>query len=408
MTTSVSLRRRQLILGGGAAVAGMTFTRPTRAQPVAGPVRLGMLLDLNSVYADNAGRGSETTARMAIEAFGNAVLGRPIELLVADHQNKSDIAAAQAREWFTRGGVQAILEVVASAPTIAAISAAKEADKLVFSNGAGSSALTNEDCDPHFIQYTYTSRAFAQTVGQALTARGALTWFFLTLDTTFGIQLAADTTAVVQAAGGKVLGSVKVPTGTTDFSSFLLQAQSSGANVVGLTMAGADAVNALKQAHEFGLARGGQQVAGLIVSVNDIDAVGLEIAQGLLLADPFYWNLDDATRAFAGRYLATVGKMPTYVQAGGYSSTLTYLKAVRAAGTVETGAVLQQLRTMRIDDAFTRNGHIRRSGLMVHDMHLFRVKKPSESKGPWDFYGLVTTLKGEDVFGSEAQSRCRL
>jgi len=381
---------------------------PAAAGAADGPIRLGMLLDLNSVYADNAGRGSETAARMAFEDVGGTVLGRPVELLVADHQNKSDIAAALARRWFDQDGVQAILEVVASAPTISAISAAKQFNKLVFSNGAGSSSLTNEDCDPHFIQYTYTSRAFAQTVGKALAARGALSWYFLTLDTTFGIQLEADTAAVVKGAGGTILGSVRVPTGTTDFSSFLIQAQSSGANVVGLTVAGVDAVNALKQAHEFGLMRGMQQVAGLIVSVNDIDAVGLEVAQGLLLADPFYWDFDEATRAFAKRYFSKMKKMPTYVQAGGYSSMLTYLKAVTAAGTVETDPVLQQLRTMRIDDAFTRNGYIRKSGLMVHDMHLFRVKKPSESKEPWDFYDLVTTLPGEDVFGPEAQSKCRL
>lgn len=400
------MQRRQLILGGGAALGSMAL--PARATAADGPIRLGMLLDLNSVYADNAGRGSETAARMAIEDFGGTVLGRPVDLLVADHQNKSDIAAALARRWFDQDGVQAILEVVASAPTISAISAAKQFNKLVFSNGAGSSSLTNEDCDPHFVQYTYTSRAFAQTVGTALEARGALSWYFLTLDTTFGTQLEADTAAVIKGAGGTVLGSVKVPTGTTDFSSFLIQAQSSGAHVVGLTVAGVDAVNALKQAHEFGLMRGKQQVAGLIVSVNDIDAVGLEVAQGLLLADPFYWNYDETTRAFAKRYFSKMKKMPTYVQAGGYSSTLTYLKAVKAAGTVETDPVLEQLRTMRIDDAFTRNGHIRKSGLMVHDMHLFRVKKPSESKEPWDFYDLVTTLPGEDVFGPEAQSKCRL
>ncbi len=405
MTVS-NMRRRQLIVGGGAALGSMALV--SRAEAADGPVRLGMLLDLNSVYADNAGRGSETAARMAIEDFGGTVLGRPVELLVADHQNKSDIAAALSRRWFDQDGVQAILEVVASAPTISAISAAKQFNKLVFSNGAGSSSLTNEDCDPHFVQYTYTSRAFAQTVGKALTARGALSWYFLTLDTTFGIQLVADTAAVVKGAGGTVLGSVKVPTGTTDFSSLLIQAQSSGADVVGLTVAGVDAVNALKQAHEFGLMRGKQQVAGLIVSVNDIDAVGLEVAQGLLLADPFYWNHDETTRAFAKRYYSKVKKMPTYVQAGSYSSTLTYLKAVKAAGTVETDPVVQQLRTRRIDDAFTRNGHIRKSGLMVHDMHLFRVKKPPESKEPWDFYDLVTTLPGEDVFGPEAQSKCRL
>ena len=402
----MSLTKRSLLAGAGLAWCGVPGI--VRASPAAGPVRLGMLLDLSSTYSENSGQGSETAARMAVEDFGGMVLGRPIEILVADHQTKADIAAAQARKWFDEDGVQALLEVISTGPTVAALAAARDRNRIIISNGAGSASLSDQDCTPTFVQYTWTTRGFGRSIGKALVERGASSWYFVTVDYTFGHQFEADTATAVRAAGGKILGSVKAPLGTTDYSSFLLQAQASGADTIAFAMAGGDTVNALKQAHEFGLAQQGQKLAALAITVNDIHALGLDIAQGTLLASPFYWDFNDQSRAFAQRFFKLRQRMPNYIQAGGYSSTLSYLKAVQAAGTMDAPAVMGQLRRERIDDAFTTGGHIRKGGLMVHDMHLFKVKAPGQSKGPWDFYDLVATISGEDAYGPESGSKCRL
>lgn len=401
------LTKRSLLSGAGLALCCGRPAMVRAAEPATGPLRFGLLLDLSSVYSENSGQGCETAVRMAVEDFGGMVLGRPIELLVADHQTKADIAGIQARRWFDEDGMQAILEVIGTGPTVAAIAAAKDRNRIVISNGAGSASLTNEDCTPTFVQYTWTTRAFARTIGKALVERGASSWYFVTVDYTFGHQFEADTAAVVRSAGGTVLGSVKVPLGTTDYSSYLLQAQASGAKTVGFAMAGGDTVNALKQAHEFGLPQG-QQMAALTITVNDVHALGLEIAQGTLLATPFYWNLNDGTRAFAQRFFKQRQRMPNFIQAGDYSSTLTYLKAVQAAGTTDAQPVMAKLHRARIDDMFATGGHIRKSGLMVHDLHLFKVKSPEQSKGAWDFYDLVTTVPGDEAYGPEADSKCHL
>ena len=399
---------RRSLLSGAVLAWCCGKPSPVRAAPATAPLRLGLLLDLSSVYSDNTGQGCVTAVRMAVADFGGTVLGRPIELLVADHQTKADIAGIQARKWFDEAGMEAILEVIGTGPTVAAIAAAKDHDRIVISNGAGSASLTDEDCTPNFIQYSWTTRGVARAIGKALVERGASSWYFVTVDYTFGHQFEADTAAVVRAAGGTVLGSVKVPLGTTDYSSYLLQAQASGAKTVGFAMAGGDTVNALKQAHEFGLPQQGRQMAALTLTVNDVHALGLDIAQGALLTTPFYWNFDDRTRAFAQRFFKQRQRMPNFIQAGDYSSTLTYLKAVQAAGTTDAKPVMAELHRVRIDDMFTTGGHIRNSGLMVHDMHLFKVKAPGESKGPWDFYDLVATISGEDAYGPESESRCRL
>jgi branched-chain amino acid transport system substrate-binding protein len=402
------LTKRSFLSGAGLTLCCSKPAMVRAVEPATGPLRFGLLLDLSSAYSENSGQGCATAVRMAMEDFGGTVLGRPLDLLAADHQNKADIASTQARKWFDEDGVQAILEVIGTGPTVAAIAAAKDHNRIVISNGAGSSSLTDEDCTPTFVQYTWTTRSVARTIGKALVERGASSWFFITVDYTFGHQFEADTAAVVRAAGGMVLGSVKAPLGTTDYSSYLLQAQASGAKAVGFAMAGGDTVNALKQAHEFGLPQQGQQMAALTITVNDVHALGLDIAQGTLLAAPFYWNLSDETRAFGQRFFKQRQRMPNFIQAGDYSSTLTYLNAVQAAGTIDAQPVMVELRRARIDDMFATGGHIRKSGLMVHDMHLFKVKAPGESKGPWDFYDLIATISGTDAYGPESESKCRL
>ncbi len=372
------------------------------------PVKLGLILDMSSVYADITGAGSELAARMAVEDFGGAVLGRPIEIVVADHQNKPDIAAAVASRWFDAEGVQAILDVAASSPALAVMTVAKQRDRIVLLSGPGASSITGEACTPTAIHWTYNTYALAHTTGQAVVRQGGRSWFFIAADYTFGQQLEADTAAVVKAEGGVVLGDARAPLATSDFSSYLLQAQGSGAQVVALANSGADLINAAKQAAEFGLTRGGQRVAGLLVYVNDVKSLGLPAAQGLTVSAPFYWDLDDATRAFSRRFLARIGKMPNMSQAGVYSATTHYLRAVQAAGTLDAGPVLERMRAMPVRDFFAGDGHIREDNMMIHPMHLFQVKTPAESTGPWDLYKLVATVPGDQAFRPLSESKCPL
>jgi branched-chain amino acid transport system substrate-binding protein len=372
------------------------------------PLKLGGILDMSGLYADITGPGSEIAAKMAAEDFGGEVLGRKIEIVVADHLNKADLSANIARDMFDNQGVEMIFDVAASATALAAGEIAKARNKIVMFNGPGSIRLSNEACGPYTVHYVFDTFAQANVTGLAAVKSGLDTWFFLTADYAFGQDLEKDTTNVVRKSGGKVLGSVRHPLNTSDFSSYLLQAQASQAKVIGLANAGGDTINAIKQAAEFGLMKGGQKLSPLLVFVTDVDSVGLETAQGLLLAEAFYWDLNDETRAFSKRFMARMKRVPTSAQAGVYSSIMHYLQAVKAAGTTDSAAVMKIMKDTPINDMFARNGRIRDDGRMVHDMYLFEVKKPSESKGRWDDYNLLATVPGDEAFQSLELSRCPL
>jgi branched-chain amino acid transport system substrate-binding protein len=373
------------------------------------PLKLGAILDMSGLYADITGAGSETAAKMAAEDFGGEVLGRKIEIIAADHLNKADLAASIARDMLDNQGVEAIIDVAASATALAAGEIAKARNKIVIFNGPGSIRLSNEACGPYTVHYVFDTFAQANVTGLAAVKQGLDSWFFLTADYAFGQDLEKDTASVVQKSGGKVLGSVRHPLNTSDFSSFLLQAQSSKAKVIGLANAGGDTINAIKQAAEFGLMRsGGQKVSPLLAFITDIDSIGLETAQGLLLAEAFYWDLNDDTRAFSKRFAERIKRMPTAAQAGIYSSVSHYLKAVKAAGSTDSAAVMKIMKDTPINDMFAKNGRIREDGRMVHDMYLFEVKKPSESKARWDDYKLLATIPGNEAFQPLEQSRCPL
>ncbi len=362
------------------------------------PLKLGGILDMSGLYADITGPGSETAAKMAVEDFGGEVLGRKVEIVVADHLNKADVSASLARDMLDNQGVEMIFDVAASATALAAGEIAKARNKLIIFNGPATIALTNEACGPYTVHYTYDTYGQANVTGLAAVKSGLDTWFFLTADYAFGQALEKDTTNVVLKNGGKVLGSVRHPLNSSDFSSFLLQAQASKAKVIGLANAGGDTINAIKQAAEFGLMKGGQKASPLLVFITDIDSIGLEIAQSLLLSEGFYWDLNDETRAFSKRFTERRKRPPTTAQAGVYSSVLHYLKAVKAAGTTDAAAVIKVMKETPINDMFAKNGQIREDGRMVHDMYLFEVKKPSESKERWDYYKLVGTVSGSDAF----------
>jgi branched-chain amino acid transport system substrate-binding protein len=398
------MNRLKLLFAAGLLVSGTA----ARAQPATDPVKLGMILDMGSLYADVTGPGSELAARMAVEDFGGKVLGRPIELLVADHQTKADIAASIATKWFDTENVVALMDVAASSPALAVMNVANSRGKIVMLDGPGASSITNESCTATTVHYTYNTYAVAHAVTKAVLDQGGKSWFYLTADYTFGHQLESDSADVVKANGGQVLGDAKAPITTADFSSYLLQAQQSKAQVIGLANAGADLINTVKQASEFGINRGGTRLASLGANINDIHGIGLDATQGMVLADAFYWDTDDQSRAFAKRFFDKLKKMPNMLQAGVYSSTLHYLQAVQAAGTTDSGPVMQKMRDAPINDFFAHNGHIRADGLMVHDMYLFQVKTPAESKAPWDYYKRLATIPGDDAFQPLALSRCPL
>jgi branched-chain amino acid transport system substrate-binding protein len=397
----------EILAGVLAAMLAVTATTAfAQGKP---PLKLGAILDMSGLYADITGSGSETAAKMAAEDFGGEVLGRKIEIVAADHLNKADLAANIARDMLDNQGVEAIVDVAASATALAAGEIAKARNKIIIFNGPGSIRLSNEACGPYTVHYVFDTFAQANVTGLATVKQGLDSWFFLTADYAFGQDLEKDTANVVQKSGGKVLGNVRHPLNTSDFSSYLLQAQSSKAKVVGLANAGGDTINAIKQAAEFGLTKsGGQKLSPLLAFVTDIDSVGLETAQGLLLAEAFYWDLNDETRAFSKRFLARVKRVPTSAQAGVYSSVTHYLKAVKAADTTDSAAVMKIMKDTPINDMFAKNGRIREDGRMVHDMYLFEVKKPSESKGRWDDYKLLATVAGNDAFQSLELSRCPL
>ena len=381
------------------------FSLPASAQA---PLKLGLLLDMSGPYADIGGQGSVTAARMAVDDFGGKVLERPIEIVFADHQNKADLAGSLARQWFDDQGVETILDVAASGPALAVNEIAKQRSKILILNGPAARRLTNEDCAPYTVHYTYDNYALAKGTGEASVKAGYDSWFFITADNVFGKDLEAITSAFIAKNGGKVVGSVRAPLNSADFSSYLLQAQSSQAKVIGLANSGADTINAIKQAAEFGVGKSDQKLVALLVYITDVNSMGLEAAQGLLLTEAFYWDMNDETRAWSRRYFDKMKKMPNMTQAGVYSSTLHYLQAVKAAGTVESSAVMKMMKATPINDLFAHNGRIREDGRMVHDMYLFEVKKPSESKEPWDDYRLVATIPAEEAFQPLSQSTCPL
>ncbi|MGA2843337.1 MAG: ABC transporter substrate-binding protein [Steroidobacteraceae bacterium] len=386
------------IATGTALLLACTFAAQAQEKVSDGVVKIGMIEDMSSIYADITGVGAVTAAKMAVEDFGGKVLGKPIEVVAADHQNKADIASATAREWFDTQHVDALMDVAASATALAVIDVAKTKNKIVVLNGPGAARITNEACTPVSIHYTYDNYALAHGTGGAMVKAGYDTWFFLTADYAFGHDLERMTTGVVTASGGQVLGSVAIPINTSDFSSA----------AIGLANAGADTQNSIKQAAEFGIVRGGQKLAGLLVFINDVNTLGLEVAQGMLLTTAFYWDRDEESRAWAQHYFQRMNKMPNMTQAGIYSATTHYLKAVQAAGTDETQAVMEKMRSMPINDFFVKNGQIREDGRMVHEMYLYEVKKPAESKGAWDYYKLVATIPADQAFQPLSESRCPL
>jgi branched-chain amino acid transport system substrate-binding protein len=406
------MRKSLAVAIGGASLLACAIAAPAQENNKEkisdGVVKIGLIEDMSSIYADITGIGAVTAAKMAVEDFGGKVLGMPIDVVSADHQNKADIASATAREWFDNQHVDALMDVAASATALAAVDVAKTKNKIVILNGPGAARITNEACTPVSIHYTYDNYALAHGTGGAMVKAGYDTWFFITADYAFGHDLEGVTTNVIKASGGQVLGDVRVPINTADFSSALLQAQSSKAKVVGLANAGADTQNSIKQAAEFGIVRGGQKMAGLLVFINDVNSLGLEVAQGMLLTTAFYWDRNDESRAWAQRYFARMNRMPNMAQAGIYSATTHYLEAVAAAGTDATQPVMEKMRATPINDFFVKNGTIRDDGRMVHDMYLYEVKKPAESKGAWDYYKPAAEIPADQAFLPLAESKCPL
>jgi branched-chain amino acid transport system substrate-binding protein len=371
-----------------------------------GAVRIGVLTDMTGYYSDLAGAGSVVAAKMAVEDFGGKVAGKPIEVISADHQNKADIASNVARKWFDEQGVDVIADLVSSSTAGAVMPVAAEKKRITLLSGPGTTAFTGEKCTPYNVHYTYNTWAMAQGTGSQVVKSGGDSWYFVTADYIFGKSLEDDTSRVVKAAGGKVLGAARHPSpGTSDFSSYLLQAQSSGAKIVGLANAGADTVNCIRQAREFGLTNK-QSLAGLLVFISDIHALGLDTAKGLYATTAFYWDMNDETRKWSKRFFEQHKKMPTMVQAGVYSAVTHYLRAVKAAGTDSADPVMKTMRDTPVNDFFAKNGRIGPDGLHRHDMYLVQVKDPSESKQPWDYYKVLKTIPAAEAFPSVEQQKC--
>jgi branched-chain amino acid transport system substrate-binding protein len=367
-------------------------------QAAAADVVIGDIDDFSGLYADVGGNGGVEAIKMAIADFGGTVLDRKISVLSADHQNKPDIGASKFREWADQNGLNVLLGGSNTGVNIAMAKVAGAKKIPIFHIGPGGASLTNEDCTAYSVHYVYDTTALANGTATAIVAEGGKTWFYLTADYAFGTQLQAAASKVVEANGGKNLGAVRVPLSASDFSSFLLQAQGSGAQVLGLANAGEDFTNSLKAANEFGITKK-MKPAALLAFITNIHSLGLQTAQGLYLTAGFYWDLNDQTRAFSKRYFAKMQKMPTMDQAGFYSATLTYLKAVKAAGTTDSDKVMAELKKLKINDMFAKDGYIRADGVMIHDMYVMRVKSPQESKYAWDYYKLIKTMPGEEAFG---------
>jgi len=402
-------RRHAMALAATALLAlGLAPTGAQAQDKISdGMVKIGMLLDMSGVYADIVGPGSVIAANMAIADFGGKVLGKPIELVVADHQNKADLTAAKAREWFDTQKVDMLADVAATAPALAALEVAKQKNKIALFPSAASSRLSNENCSAVSVHWTYDTYALAAGTGRGVVKNGGDSWFFLTADYAFGTNLEKDTTDVIKAEGGRVIGAVRHPLNASDFSSFLLQAQASKAKIVGLANAGGDMINAIKAANEFGITKT-QKLAALLVFINDIHSIGLPVAQGMLLTEAFYWDANEETRKWSRRFFEKHKRMPNMAQAGTYSAITHYLKAVQATGTDETTTVMAKMREMPVNDFMTHNGKIRADGRLIRDMYVFEVKKPSESNYPWDYYKLKATIPAEQAYLPLARSVCPL
>jgi len=373
------------------------------------PIKVGVLNDQSGVYADVGGKGSVVAAELAVEDFKPAVNGLQVEVVSADHQNKPDIGANIARQWYDRDGVDAIFDVPTSSVALAISQLTREKNRIFINSGAGTAELTGAQCSPNTVHWTYDTVALANGTGTALLKRGENTWFFITADYAFGHALERDTVAVVTKNGGKVLGSVRTPFPAADFSSFLLQAQASRAKVIGLANAGGDTISAVKQASEFGITQGGQKLAALLMYETDVHSLGLRVAQGLVLTTAFYWDLNDGTRAFSKRFAERMGgQMPTMNQAGTYAGLLHYLKAVAATKSKDAQTVMAWMKANPTDDPLFGKGTIRVDGRKIHDMYLFEVKAPAEAKGEWDVYKLLATIPGSEVFRPLNEGGCPL
>ncbi|WP_298403462.1 ABC transporter substrate-binding protein [Janthinobacterium sp.] len=388
-------------------LSALGLSSAAHAQVSGDTIKIGFISDMSGVYSDVDGLGGAEAIKMAIADAGVVLAGKKVEFISADHQNKADIAASKAREWFDQQGVDMLIGGTNSGASLAMAKVAAEKKKIFIAIGAGSSRLTNEECTPYTVHYAYDTVALARGTGGTIVKQGGKNWYFMTADYAFGHSLEKDTAEVVKAAGGKVLGSVKHPLGASDFSSFLLQAQASKPQILGLANAGGDAINSIKAANEFGLTKS-MKLAGLLIFINDIHSLGLNLTQGMYLTDGWYWDLNADTRAWSKRYFAKMKKEPSMLQAADYSAAANYLKAVKALGTDDTEKVMAYLKKTKINDMFTQNGEVRPDGRMVHDMYLMEVKKPSESKYPWDYYKVVATVPGAQAYVTKAESKCSL
>jgi branched-chain amino acid transport system substrate-binding protein len=383
------------------------FAGTAQAQYSGDVIKIGFITDMSGLYADIDGPAGAEAIKMAIADMGGAVAGKKIEVLVADHQNKADVAAAKAREWFDTQGVDMLIGGTSSGTNLAMAKIALEKKKAFISIGAATSALTNEQCSPYTVHYAYDTVALAKGTGNAVVKAGGKSWYFLAADYAFGAQLQGDTSAVVKAAGGTIVGSVKHPLAASDFSSFLLQAQSSKAQILGLANAGGDTINSIKAANEFGITKT-MKLAGLLMFINDIHSLGLKATQGMYLTDSWYWNRDPEARAWSRKFFEKIKRMPSSIQAADYSAVTTYLNAVKAVGSDDADKVLAQMHKTKINDMYAKGGYVREDGRMIHDMYLMQVKTPAESTEPWDYYKVAETFKGDAAWTTKAESKCAL
>ncbi|MGZ5250303.1 MAG: ABC transporter substrate-binding protein [Caldimonas sp.] len=400
------MKLKQLAAACTVALATMFGVATTAQAQISGDViKIGLITDMSSLYADIDGPAGVEAIKMAVADMGGAINGKKIEVLYADHQNKADVAAAKAREWFDTQGLDMLIGGTNSGTALAMAKVAAEKKKPFIVVGAASSALTNEQCNPYTLHWAYDTVALAKGTGNAVVKAGGKTWYFLTADYAFGAQLQNDTAAVVKAAGGTMVGAVKHPLSASDFSSFLLQAQGSKAQILGLANAGGDTINSIKAANEFGVTKT-MKLAGLLVFINDIHSLGLKTTQGMYLTDSWYWNRDPDARAWSRKFFEKIKRMPSSVQAGDYSAALNYLQAVKATGSDDADKVLAQLRKSKVNDIFTKGGYVRDDGTMVHDMYLMQVKSPDKSTEPWDYYNVVETFKGDTAWTTKAETKC--
>ncbi len=400
-------RKMITVLVAAAFAAGASGVAVSQSKISGDTVKIGVLTDMSGLYSDIGGQGSVLAAQMAVEDFGGSVGGKKIEILSADHQNKADVGAQKAREWIDRDGVDMITDVLNSAVAIATSKVVAEKKRILIDTGAASTRLTNEDCTPYTVHHTYDTWALANGTGRAVVKQGGDTWFFLTADYAFGHSLEKDTADVVRAAGGKVLGQVRHPLNASDFSSFLLQAQSSKAKIIGLANAGGDTINSIKAANEFGITKN-QSLAGLLVFITDIHSLGLPATQGMYVTEAWYWDLNDETRKWSKRFFEKHKKMPTMNHAGVYSAVTMYLNGVKATGTDDADTVMKWMKANKHSDVFGKNMVLREDGRLIHDMYLLQVKKPAESKTPWDYYNVRQTIPAAEAFQPLSQSRCPL